>query len=221
MKQRLTAFFLFCLIFVACCSCSGSDDKNSFSSASIEYSDNKNRDEAQSELSEKSKAGITAASSSINSPLELDAWGTAAKYCTYENSYVNVPVKITSVRRGKNIAAEVKAIADKSGFISYFEPDENEEYAIAEYEISLDGFPVDKGGTLIDITANITGTDGGLIKLDSGAYWGASAISLNQEKYFYEGIVKGRFAFKIIKNRTDYLIVLGEAGETQAFVKGV
>ncbi len=221
MKRKLKAF-LSCIILFSLCACAGSSKNNSLPSSSSEILDNNTEQESNASVrTEKNSTSITTASSSIDSPLELDVWGTAAKYCTAENNYVNVPIKITSVRRGKDVASEVKTIADKSSFISYFEPDENEEYAIADYEISLDGFPVDKGGTLIDISAYITGTDGEMIKLDNGSYWSTTAASLNQENYYYEGTVKGSLAFRIIKNRTDYLIVLGETGETQAFFKGV
>ena len=94
------------------------------------------------------------------------------------------------------------------------------EYAIAEYEICLNDFSVGKGGTLCDITAFITGEDGEALALEDGSYWGTTVSCLDQETYFYEGVIHSMMAFRIVKGRSDYLIIAGEYGKTQTFFKG-
>lgn len=155
----------------------------------------------------------------VEKPLSVGEWGIAAKFCTSNDRYVEVPVRIVSIRRGGDVNEEVRRLMEQENHY-YFEPDENEEYAIAEYEISLQDFPVGEGGTLCDITAFITGENGEALVLKDGSYWGTSVSCLDESTYYYEGVVHSLMAFRIIKNRTDYLLTVGEYGETQTFFKG-
>lgn len=156
---------------------------------------------------------------SAESPLSIGQWGSAAKYSTKDGAYVQVPVRIVSVRRGNSVNKEVTNTAKKTG-VYLFSLKDNEEYALADYEICLDDFPVGEGGTLADITAFITGPDGQAIKTKEGGYWGTTAVCLDQTAYFYEGVIRSQMAFPILKNCSDYLINLGEYGEAQTFVRG-
>ena len=113
---------------------------------------------------------------------------------------------------------EVKEKMDASSFNYYFEPSDDEEYALVEYEICLDGFPVKEGGITCDVTAFITGSDGQSIKLKNGSYWGATASCLDNETYYYEGIVHSEMAYRIPKEVKEYILTIGEYGENQAFV---
>ena len=160
-----------------------------------------------------------AADASVEKPLALGEWGMAAKYCTEHNYYLDVPVRITAIRRGAAVNDEVRELMAQSEQY-FFEPSENEEYAIAEYEICLNDFSVGKGGTLCDITAFITGEDGEALALEDGSYWGTTVSCLDQETYFYEGVIHSMMAFRIVKGRSDYLIIAGEYGKTQTFFKG-
>lgn len=156
----------------------------------------------------------TPSSGTVKTPLTNGSWGTAAKYCLEESRYVNVPVRVVSVRRGTRVTEEVRSLMNRKG--DYFtEPSDQEEYAIVEYEISLDGFPVGKGGVLCDIVAFVTGEDGEAMRLDSGSYWGSTALALDDDTYYYEGVIHSQLAYRIIKGRTDYLLMVGEYGETQ------
>ncbi len=161
----------------------------------------------------------SAAAASVDEPLSVGTWGQAAKFCTENDSYIEVPFRLTAVRRGAAVTEEVRRLTEQGN--GYFvEPSQNEEYAIAEYEICLDGFPVGQGGTLCDITAFITGENGEALSLNDGSYWGTTASCLDTSTYYYEGTIHSQMAFRIIKNRSDYLIIAGEYGETQTFFKG-
>lgn len=159
----------------------------------------------------------TGKSSSTDAPLSLNEWGTAAKLNLKDNTYTNVPVRLVSVKRGENIYSELKETVGSSRYL--FEPRDNEEYLLCEYEICLDGFPVPEGGTLCDITGGLTGTNGEMIKLSTGSYWGSSTVSLDEQTYYYDGVIHSMICSPIPKEVKDYLIVLGEYGETQAFFK--
>ena len=161
---------------------------------------------------------IKTVSSSLTSPLELNTWGTAAKFCTNDGTYANAPVRIVSIRRGDDVSKEVKELCEKYGSVYYTDPEKSQEYAIAEYEIDLNKFPVGEGGTLCDITAAITGEDGEMIKLSNGSYWGTTAFCMDEETYYYGGVVHSMLAYKIEKEVEGYIITLGEFGETQAYV---
>lgn len=218
--KKLIFLILAASLTLLCCSCSGSKEQQS--SQPPQSADTSAAVSDTASTAESSAEKITTSPSSAEAPLKLEKWGSAAKYCTAEKGYSEVPVRILSVRRGESVGREVKRLAEKTIFAYYSEPEEYEEYAIAEYEICLDGFPVDKGGTDIEVTAFIQGTDGEMMKLDNGSYWSATAMSLNNDSsFFYEGTQKGLLAYRIPKGRSDYLIVVGEAGEQQAYFSGV
>ena len=161
-----------------------------------------------------------AETASMEEPLSLGQWGTVAKYCTKDGSYCDIPVSILSVRRGNDVTKEAMALAKKSGAY-LFEPEEYEEYALCEYEIDLSTFPVAEGGTLCDITAFITDENGEMLKLKNGSYWGTTAVCLDQQTYYYEGVVHSLLAYKIPKECSAYLITAGEYGETQTYFHGL
>lgn len=213
MNKLLLSAVLPVLSAVLLTSCS---EKQQSSSSADEATPSSSRSSA-----EESSKKLFISSSSANTPLEKEAWGGAAKFCTANNSYVNVPVRILSFERGKQTGREVERLASQSSFSGYVPPGSSEEYVLVEYELSLSGFPIEEGGTLNTISAHITDSDGNMLKLSDGSYWGASAVCLDEDKYYYEGIVKGRLAYRIPEKCHDYLLVLGEEGQTQAFFKGV
>ena len=226
-----------CLVFVsaaiaAACSCSGTDN-NAQSPSSKESTSDISDESFAAESSERLQGDenssgisytvpfdekITAVSSSVTSPLKTGEWGTAAKYSTKDDAYFNVPVRVISAVRGEAAAKELEKLK-KEHSLYYSELLEDEEYIIAEYEICLDGFPVDKGGNLCDITAFISNTEGEPFMLEGGTYRSFSSFCLDCESYYYEGVIRSKLAYKILKNAGEYLIALGEYGETQAFVK--
>lgn len=231
---------LLCLLAVgallgSCCACSSEKPSdNGTASSTAGASSAVLSEEPVSEVSEDasqadSETGIsyivkdaeqpTPSEAATASPLSVGEWGTAAKFCTANDRYVDVPVRIVSIRRGEAINEEARRLMEQSGRY-YFEPNENEEYAIAEYEISLNDFPVGEGGTLCDITAFITGENGEALALENGSYWGTTVSCLDESTYYYEGVVHSLMAFRIIKGRTDYLMTVGEYDETQTFFKG-
>ena len=213
MKKLLLAAVIPVLSAVMLASCSGKQQSSS-------SHDDTSASSSQASAAESSKK-LFISSSSASTPLELEAWGSAAKFCTANNSYVNVPVRLISFERGAQALREAERLASQSSFTSLIPAGGSEEYVLVEYEISLNGFPVDEGGTLNTISAHITDTEGNMLKLSDGSYTGASAVCLDEEKYYYEGTVKGRLAYRIPKDCRDYLLVLGEEGQTQAFFKGV
>lgn len=227
MVGKKIAFFMAAVMALTLCACSGGDNKSTESSA-MGISSVSEAEESSGKVKEVSGSGLAylvkeastpdTVSSSLNSPLEVGEWGTAAKLCLKDGVYVDVPVRLVSLRRGNGVNEEVKKKMEGSHFTYYFEPQDNEEYVLAEYEICLDGFPVKEGGTLCDITTFITGSDGQAIKLKNGSYWGASASCLDNETYFYEGVVHSEIAWRIPKEVKEYILTFGEYGENQAFV---
>ncbi len=164
-----------------------------------------------------SDGGIRTASSSLRLPLSAGDWGNCSKYSTEEKSYVNVPVRVTAVVSGKEAEKRVKAFADESDSFAYTPPDEGAVWVIADYELSLDGFPTGKGGTTADITAFIVPDDGGMFSLNGKNYI-PSVVNISGEEYYHHGIICGTIAYILPDDADEYIIALGEYEETQAFI---
>lgn len=226
MKKVISSVvFIFALLSLT--ACSGGTDSNSdggSESPSAESSVSEVSSDAQSENSdgtsseESSNEKIRTVSSSLSSPLGLDTWGSAAKYNTKEQNYINVPVRITAIEHGQKATDTVKKFMSESSSYNYTEPGQDAEWVIADYEISLDGFPVDEGGADSSITSFITAENGGYFEYGD-KQWSTTTINITDRKYYFDGIVKGQIAYQMLKDRTDYVITLGEYDETQAFFK--
>lgn len=196
---------------------SESSNNQSDLSSSTENSDNTLSSESSDESSyENSTENISTTTSSINYPIDINTWGIASKYSTKEETYINVPIRITSIIHGEQATKSVKEFLDESPSYNYTEPDKNAEWVIAEYEISLDGFPVDEGGADSSIVSFIMGSDGNYIDYGDKK-WTTTTINIIDGQYYYEGIVTGRIAYQMISDWNDYVIILGEYNETQAF----
>lgn len=159
---------------------------------------------------------IKSVSSSLTSPIEIEEWGNAAKFSTAEQKYYTVPIRILSVETGIKAETTVKNFMKNNNSYSYNAPEKNCVWVTAEYEISLDGFPLDEGGTDLSIVSFVTGTDGKSIQYQKQKY-SVTTINITDGKYYYEGIHKGIIAFSLPEKYTDYTIILGEYGETQAY----
>ncbi len=209
--KKMTAILLLACIVLGFASCGNEEQEPS----QTEASEIASRTEQSETSQEESK--ITLSSSSVNTPLAVDNWGTAAKYCTKNQSYVNVPVRITKIIRGKPAAEIVKKFTQNSTAYTYTEPDKNFEWAVAEYEINIDDFPVDKGGTDAAMTAFISGKGGKSLTDSSNRIFSSVCINIVGEERYFEGNVKGQTAFVMLEKKKDYVIALGEYEETQAF----
>lgn len=233
MKKIISAvvFISAVLLLTACAdstnnnSDSGSESLTAESSVSEITSDtqSENSDKASSENSsvqstESSDEKIRTISSSLSSPLGLNSWGSAAKYNTKEQNYINVPVRITAIEHGQKATDTVKKFMSESPSYNYTEPGQDAEWVVADYEISLDGFPVDEGGADSTVTSFITAENGGYFEYGD-KQWSTTTINITDGKYYFEGTVNGKIAFQMLKNRSDYVITLGEYDETQAFFK--
>lgn len=191
-------------------------------SACAESEENNSSDVSQaeskaSEISEASeKEEIKAVSSSVSSPLSSDVWGSASKYSTFKQKYCDVPVRLTGVTRGDKAKAEVRAFMNGSDEYTYKEPDKGEEWVVAEYELCLDGFPLDEGGADCSVSSFVTGTDGGYI-VSGGKNYSPVTVNITDGEYYFEEIHGGKIAFTLPKNCKDCLIVLGEYEEDQAY----
>ena len=227
MIKKCTAMLLAALSVLTFSACSGNGNNNTEGSVGSTSAAERS-EESSDTVQEVSSSGPSylvkdadtpvPSASTLQSPIEAGSWGKAAKLCLKDNSYVDVPVRVVSVRRGTDVNKEVKEKMDASSFNYYFEPSDDEEYALVEYEICLDGFPVKEGGITCDVTAFITGSDGQSLKLKNGSYWGATASCLDNETYYYEGIVHSEMAYRIPKEVKEYILTIGEYGENQAFV---
>ena len=163
-----------------------------------------------------SKEEIKPVSSSLTSPLSAEEWGSAAKFSTADSKYYNVPIRVTKVTTGTEAEKQLKSFAQGNETYSYKAPAKGMEWVVVEYEISLDGFPADKTGERADITAFVSSGDGSQVKKGSEMA-GISTINMADDKYSFEGTVKGRTAFEMFPGVRDYVIAFGEYGETQAF----
>lgn len=157
--------------------------------------------------------------SSADMPLDPEQWGQCAKYSVSEQKYASVPVRLTAVERGSTakMRAEdfLKAHAEYSGINR---PSDDQEWAAVDYELVLDGFPLDKGGTDAIITGFVQAEDGGDIK-DGDSVFFPVTVNISEDKIYYEGTVKGSFVFVLPKSCKTFLMVFGEYDEEQAFVK--
>ena len=225
MKKIISAVvFIFALLSLAACSDNtknnaddGSENPVAESSVS-EITSNTQSENSSEQSTESSDEKIRTVSSSLSSPLGLNSWGSAAKYNTKEQNYINVPVRIISVEHGQKATDTVKKFMSESPSYNYTEPGQDAEWVVAEYEISLDGFPVDEGGADSTITSFITAENGGYFEYGD-KQWSTTTINITDGKYYFDGIVKGQIAYQMLKDRTDYVITLGEYDETQAFFK--
>ena len=227
MLKKCLSVILTAALVLALGACSGNSDDNKTSDVGIPGGDSS--EESSETVRKPSGSGISylvdsedtpsASASSLTMPLEIGDWGTAAKLSLENGGYVDVPVRVVSFRRSGGVNNEVKKIMDGSAFNYYFEPSENEEYVLVDYEICLNGFPVGQGGITCDIPAFVTGDDGEFIKLENGSYFGTSASCLDNETYYFEGIVHSEMAYRVPKEVTEYMLTIGEYGENQVFVK--
>lgn len=190
---------------------------NSSNESSMDVLNSESSNENSYESSDQSSSeNIQTTTSSITFPININTWGITSKYSTKEEEYFNVPIRITSIICGDQAAKSVKEFLDESSSYNYTEPDKNAEWVIAEYEISLDGFPVDKGGTDSSVVSFIMGSDGNYIDYGDKK-WSTTTINITDEQYYYEGIVTGKIAYQMISDYKDYVIIFGEYNETQAF----
>ncbi len=162
------------------------------------------------------KEDIKAVSSSVSSPLESGVWGTAAKYSTSKQEYYDIPVRITGLMRGDKAKDKVKAFMEESDEYTYKEPDKGEEWVLAEYELCLDGFPLDEVGADCSIVSFVTDQDGGYIQ-SGGKSYNPVTVNITDGEYYFEQIHGGKIAFILPEHFKDYLIVLGEYEEDQAY----
>ena len=211
--EAMKKFLILTLVLVMTAGLAACQTENS-----DESTQNSNVSEVSSEVSELSdeESKITTASSSIHSPLEVDTWGIAAKYCTKTGGYVNVPVRITKISHGNSAKETVKNFTKNSAAYTYTEPEKNIEWVTAEYELSLDDFPVDSGGADTSITAFVTGKDGEMLK-NGDQLFGTAVMNITDGKYYHDGTVTGTLAYMLPENNRDYVITLGEHEETQTF----
>lgn len=211
--KKFLGVILPAVILLSLSGCSNSEsskEEESVSSAiKTEISDAENESPADS---------IKTISSSLNSPLGFEEWGAAAKFSTAEQKYFNVPVRILSVTKGEAAKKEVKLYAENSDEFIYSEPEKGEEWVVAEYELSLDGFPVDSEGADVSVTSFVAAADGGYIQKD-GKNQSTVTVSMIDSEYYFEGIRNGKIAFILPEQYNDYMVILGEYNETQAYFK--
>ncbi len=206
MKKGFTMLLLAVLLTVSGCSSSQTvtDESSNLSEESV----------VSTSSAEESK--IVLSSSTVNAPLGLNTWGNAAKYCTQNQQYVTVPVSVTNITRGTAAEKTVKAYAEKSEVFTYTAPEKGQEWVVADYQISLENFPMDEGGTTADITAFVSDKGGHALTWNKQS-WITSPVSLSDGKYAQGGTIKGKFAFLMLRDKQDYVLTLGEYDETQMF----
>ncbi len=205
-----TAFLTIAAVMLTLLSACSSKDED------VSASDTSANESSASQISDESEEEIKTTSSSVSSPLSFDVWGSAAKYSTSEQKYYDLPVKITGIVRGNAAKDEIRTFMDQSDEYTYKEPADGQEWVLAEYEICLDGFPVDEGGTDCSIVSFVLGTDGGYIQ-SGGENYDPVTINIIDDKYYFEGNHKGKIAFTLPKKCQNYLISAGEYDEDRAY----
>lgn len=172
---------------------------------------------ANESVPEKAKEKLRASTSSLQLPLGMNEWGSAAKYSVSENKYHDVPVKITGMVCGSEADKKIREILkkDPSGY-KYTEPGKDSKWALIDYTLSLDGFPLDEGGEDASVTSFVTAEDGGYLK-SGGKDTASVTMDLFEKKYYFEGTVSGQIAVLIPAECKKFILTLGEYDETQAF----
>ena len=165
------------------------------------------------EASEKAR-DIRTMSSSLKFPLDVEQWGSVSKYSTAEQKYYVVPMRLTAVSRGNKADEIIKTACDGSDWFTFSKAEVGFEWVAAEYEISLDSFPVDTNGADAEVTSFVTTGDGEYIG-DKGAV----TVVLTDGQYYYEGIQNGVIAWQVPSECADMVLSAGEYGEEQAFFK--
>ena len=196
-------------MLVSLCACSGEKTEESLSEKSVSS-------EAEPEKEKSEASSVRAVSSSLTSPLALQEWGNAAKFSTLDQKYYTVPVRILKVITGSQAEKTVRDYTKENKTYSLPSDDSSDVWVTAEYEICLDGFPAGKSGTDAGIVSFVTGLDGNTLEY-SGKKYSVTTINITDGKYYYEGVHRGSIAFTIPSGCRDYMLSLGEYGETQAF----
>lgn len=208
LRKYIFSFICFALMLFMLCACASEKNDSSTLSGS-------NTESTVAESSQEESRPLIS-SSSLTSPLGIDTYSSAAKYCTSENKYVNVPVKLTSLVRGKDAEKEIKSYAESTPSFTYKAPEKGTEWVLIEYSMNLDSFPTDKKGIDNSITAFVTDKGGEGLVLN-GKQWSTTPVNMTDGKYYFYGEVSGKTAFLMIKDKKDFVIALGEFGETQAY----
>lgn len=196
---------------------SESKDNNTDSenTSSITNDNNSNKQDSSS-----SQAGsITGKASSKSNPLSIGEWGIASKYSS-KNS-VDVPVKVTNVTRGSSAAQEVKDYCNnKSSFYKYTEPKDGMEWAVVDYTVDLTNIAdFGSGEKSLSVTSKISGTGDNTSIKYNGITYIVTTMNINA-RTSTENIANGQFAVQLPIGCSDYIIVLGDYSQTQAFFKG-
>lgn len=177
----------------------------------------KEENNSSSDVQEKKGSEIKAISSSPTSPLKTKEWGSAAKFSVSEQKYYNVPVRIVGVEYGLSADKTVKmALENKKGVQQYSAAKDGEQWVVAEYEMNLDGFPVDERGADPAVSSFVISGESDYITFN-GKKFSPVTVSLTDDEFYFMGTVKGKVAFILPEKCSDYILALGEYGETQAF----
>lgn len=200
--------FIILISFPAC----GSDKIEESSSTS-----EKTVSAVSSEVSEKSD--IKAVSSSAANPLELESWGRCAKFSVSEQKYFSVPVRLMKVQKGTQAKKQAEEyLKEYDEYKGITRPDNDSQWVVLDYEIMLDGFPMDENGADASISSMIMSDEGENIKVGDDVFIPVT-VNIYDDETAFEGTVKGSIAFVMPKSCKTFLAVLGETGEENAFVK--
>lgn len=175
-----------------------------------------------------SKASKNTTASTKEAPLELGEWGLASKYAgkyldeSYaDQTYIDVPVKVTKVSRGDKVVEDVKTLLAAKHY-KYQEPKSSQlEWVIVEYDVDLSDVKFGGSlGTTIKIDSSVKGSDGGSVKHDGITYI-LTTLDVSDSSYVKEpGVYSGKFVTQLPKGCKDYLIKFGSYGKTESYFKG-
>lgn len=175
------------------------------------------RRESSAESSSEEKSGdIQISSSSITSPAGFDTWFSVSKYSAAKKDYYSVPIRVTSVIRGKDAANKVRKLMENDPALTYRKPEKGYEWVVVGYDMFLDDFPVDECGADTSVQSFLMGKDGGEIEY-SGSLYSDVTVNFTDGKYYYEGVCSGETAFILPAGYKDYLLSFGEYGESAGY----
>lgn len=182
----------------------------------VEDTDVKNNEEESDTKKEETTTSSTGKTSSKQSPLNIGEWGIASKYAS--GGYVDIPAKVTSVKRGESAAKEVENYLTSGNSIYKYEDAKiGMEWTVIEYDIDLTKMEKDSTAKL---DTKVTGTGNNTsIKYNDVVYI-VSTINMTPNNYTKGSIESCKFAVQLPIGCTDYLIALGASSYTQAFFKG-
>ena len=156
----------------------------------------------------------------VEAPAEMNEWASTYTLLT-DGTYHEVSVQVTGVIRGKEAAEQAKAYFEKGPQTMFdYELPETLEYGFVTYEVYIpDDFPED---TYLGMEMYLTAPDGEYLNNDAYSFTDQFWIEQTDPDALAVGpgqTAKGVGLFTIEKDRTEYMIQIGDSWYHEAYIR--